>query len=566
MIRFIKIKNFALIKDIEVEFEDGFNVIVGATGAGKSLIIKTLNFVLGARPNKIDIRSGQSKMFVQLVADSNNIVNELLKQSDIDLDEGEDLIIQRSYSIDGKSDIRINGNVVTLQLLKEISPYLVESYAQSEYVELLSPKNHIKILDSFICEEIVNDLKTVKDNNNLLNNLKKELSEIGGDSESRQREIDLLSYQIEEIQSANLFIGEDEEIKNKLRMMSSYEKISESIGNILKSLEVSLNEEIPANLSAFSSIAGFDDELSNLCDRYHSQYYEVKDIYETLKAYYGDMVFDQSEYDKLDARYEVIKNLKRKYGETIDDVLNKLAILNDRFELLANSDKHCEEINSKIDKVANEQYLLCQKISDIRKTFAKTFEKRLTEELIDVGIKHSEFKVNFKELPVFDKNITFTDMGLDNIEFMFAANMGQELKPLSKTASGGELSRLMLALKNVMLKKSLGCSIVFDEIDTGISGNVGYMVAKKIANISRKNQVICITHLPQVTAMADSYIKVDKIEVDGETISIVNKLQGDDIDTYIATMLGTGDATAASKTSAKELKSMAEEYKSGIKT
>lgn len=562
MIRILKIKNFALIKDAEVVFDKGFNVIVGSTGAGKSLVVKALNFVFGAKPNKLDIRYGENKMTVQVIMESNKLIDDLLISNDIDCCD--EIIIQRSYTCDGKSDIRINGYIVTAQLLKNLSELAIETYTQNESVNLLNTANQLKIIDTFCDDDIKELIFKLKNNNVKLKEINNTLDSLGGDENSRSREIDLLSYQISEIENAKLVIGEDEKIKERLSFLNSYEKISEISKLILTDLSTVVDYQMANCLSNFSAINSSDEVINSLDSRIRSSYYEIKDIYETFKDYVDNLIFDESEFNKLDLRMEEIKGLKKKYGDDIATILNYLQKSKERLEMLNDSASLTESIQKQKHSLCVEQYELCKRISDIRKSKANIFKDLITAQLVDVGMKNALFEVKFNEFPEYCDNINYSDYGLDKIEFVFSANAGQALKSLSKTSSGGELSRLMLSIKNVMAKSLKNGTFIFDEIDTGISGEIGYLVAKKIANISKNNQTICITHLPQVTAMADNYIKIEKYEEDGQTYSCAKTLIDNEIIDYIASMFGADKLTDSSKASALELKKTSENYKSSL--
>lgn len=560
MLLTLKIKNFALIADQTIEFSKDFNVLVGETGAGKSLILDALAFVLGEKASKLNLRTGESKMFVQAMFDNNSPnIQEWLKQNDIEADDY--LILTRTQNIDGKTECRVNGVLVTAGILKTLSSNLVDAYAQNENIELLKPKNHIGILDSYGAN-IVDPIKQqIAIKLNELKDIERQMVSIGGDSNNRERELELLNYQINDIQNANLQPNEDEELKSKFEKLANVEKIFSNVNSSYDILSTTL-----ANLnSATNNIeyAGkFDSELTSINDRLMSCKLEIDDIISTLSEYLSNIDFDQNELQDIDLRLESIKLLKKKYGSSIADIINYLEKIKVDYDNILFGEEKLSKLQKLLDDKKLELYNLSLELSTSRKTLAVEIEDKVIQELKILGFKNAIFKVGFDTLPTIEDAV-FTKNGLDNLEFLLSANAGEELKSLSKTISGGEMSRFMLALKNVFAKCLNSSTLVFDEVDTGISGEIGQCVAERLAMLSKNSQLICITHLCQVSAMADRYIFVKKDVLDNKTYTIIKYLNDDEVIKYIAIASGA-EPTDVAIQFASELKTKANNFKNNI--
>lgn len=560
MLLSLKIKNFALIADQTIEFDKGFNVLVGETGSGKSLILDALAFALGEKASKINMRTGESKMFVQAVFDNySSEVNDWLEQNGIETDDY--LIISRTQNLEGKTECRINGVMVTVGLLKSMAELLVDAYAQNENIELLKVKNHIKILDAYVQEEVEPIKTKIIEQIKCLNELQEQMSFIGGNQANRERELELLNYQINDIESANLIVGEDDELKQKIEKLSNFEKIFDNVkqsNDLLSNVLLDLS-----NASNSLEYAGkFDDELKKFNQRLVSCKIEIDDINDSLSTYLSDIDFNQNELAELDLRLEAIKLLKKKYGAAIPDVLEYLQKIKIDYDNLLFGEEKLIKLQKQFDVIRQELYDLSIKLSCIRQKVSKDIESMVMQELSFLGFKNALFKVSFAPIPEVN-DAEFTKNGLDNIEFLLSANAGEELKSLSKTISGGEMSRFMLALKNVFAKCLNSLTLVFDEVDTGISGEIGQCVAERLAKLSKNSQLICITHLCQVSAMADKYIFVKKDVLENKTFTTVKYLNDDEVIKYIAIASGA-QPTEVAMQFAKELKQKATDFKDSL--
>lgn len=558
MLHTLNIKNFALIADQTIEFKQGFNVLIGETGAGKSLILDALSFVLGDKANKLNIRHGEQKMSVQAVFDNSPRLKQFLEDNDID--EDDNLIVRRSLTIDGKSDCRINGTIVSAGTLKTLASIILDTYAQNENIELLKVKHHIAILDEYAEENLKETKQEIALKIEELKSITAKMELLGGNSVNRERELELLEYQIKDIENANIYVGEDDELKTNLDRLSNIEKIHDGVKGASEYLN-SVCDGLDQSERLLIQVGRFDESILELSSRLNSCRIETKDILETLSNY-DDGGFDQNEIDKLSLRQDEIKSLKKKYGASIEDILSYLDKIKEEYDNLLFGEEKLAKMQKQKDVLVKELYTLCQKLSNIRQQIAKEIEEKVVLELLTLGFKNCKFKIYFKPMPNINE-ANFTKNGLDEVEFLFSANAGEELKSLSKTISGGEMSRFMLAIKNVFANSNSVGTLVFDEVDTGISGEIGQKVAERLAMLSKNYQLICITHLCQVTAMADNYIFVKKEAIDGKTYTKVKELSSEEIIKYIAVVSGATPTEAAIRF-ASELKQKANEFKKTI--
>lgn len=555
MVEKLKINNFALIKSLEIDFSNGFNVLIGETGAGKSIILSALNFVLGGKADKAIIRSGEEVAKVSAVfsCDSAKLDN-LFEQFGIE--KSDELLITRSYNTQGKNDVRINGEMATVGMLKEFGALLVDSYNQNEQVEMTKTKNHIRILDSYKPQTINVFKSKLMPLIEEINSIDAEIKKLGGNGENRARRIDILNYQIQEIEDAALKEGEEEELSDTLARISQSEKVLNAISeleNVLSGEDYSLISSLSAAKNKMIGLASIDEQLADISDRLSSSVIELEDISESLSSIYEKFSFDENKINSLIARRDEIDGLKHKYGKDYSEIMQYLMSSKQELDLLSNAEEKLFELSNKRAEIKEQIFELSKKLSNQRKENAKEIEKLLENGLKEVGIKNSKFKICFANEPVFDEFETFSEEGFDVVEFMFSANLGEELKPLSKTISGGEMSRFMLVLKNILAETGGAQTIVFDEIDSGISGQIADEVALKIESLSKNYQIICITHLPQVAAKGDNFIHVFKETVDGRTESKCEILTDEQIIKQIA-ITASGNVTEASIQYAKELR------------
>ena len=548
MLQTLKIENFALIENASIDFEKGLNILLGETGAGKSLIFKSLLFVLGAKMDRSIIRSGKDTVRVQaLFSDLSQEVESLLSECGFECEN--ELLIVRTLGQDGKGQIRVNGMIATTAMLKQLASVLVDFYTQHESVDMLNTKNHLTMLDKFAGEGV----RKLKDDLSILlqqmNEINKKIKTLGGDEHERERLISLLKFQNDEIEQANLEIGEDEKIKDRLKVLNNSEKIF----NAISSCEMLLSDnadsvanqlqEISSQLASLSSI----DQISSFKERLDSVRYELDDILDGLVDMKDQTYFDQHEFDFLDQRSDLIKSLCRKYGGSIEKVLEFGHKAKQQLELLEDGEFELEKLELQKKSVLDQMKVVANKLSDLRKQTALIIEDKVEKELKQLGMKSSKFQVEFKLFEQISSN------GQDDVKFNFSANAGQEVKSLAKTASGGELSRFMLAIKNIFAQNGATSTLLFDEIDAGISGETGKIVGQKLKNITKFSQVLCITHLPQVAAFGDNFINVSKTEKNGQTFSQAKILQGDEIVQAVAKITGGNNLSDIAISHAREM-------------
>lgn len=547
MLQILTIKNLALIKEQTIEFGKGLNILLGETGSGKSLIFDSISFVVGNKSDKTLIRTGESVMRVDAYfTDLSDSTAEVMKEFDLD---GDELLLTRTLQVDGKSSFKINGSPATSSMVKKISKTLLDSLVQHEGLELLKAKNHLGMLDSFGGKKVADLKAQVNESYIEKKTIEKRISALGGSPEERERTKELLSYQIEEIEKAELQIGEDEDIKSRLDLMSNAERIFENLASANRLLgedTYSALNQVNEAISELNSLSNYE-QINEAKDRLVSLRYELEDIVDSLGDIKKDTYYDEIEFNRLDRRNDQIKLLKKKYGSDIESILNYSSELKTKLDELEQSEFALDKAHRELSICEKNLQNKASELSNLRKQVAVDIQKKVISELSDLGMKNTLFEVSFKEKPV-------SSDGCDEVEFSFSANKGQDMKNLAKTASGGETSRIMLALKNIFTSIDGVNTLMFDEIDSGISGEIGNMVAEKLENISKSAQVLCITHLPQVASVGDNYLLVKKEVCEQQTISSATRIEGDDVIQEIARIIGGNDISEVAIKHAEELR------------
>ena len=548
MLQTLKIENFALIENQTVEFKNGLNILLGETGSGKSLIFNSILFALGMKADKTYIRFGKKFMKVDaLFVELSDELRQFLEDAGFDCED--ELLLSRSLSEDGKNVIRVNGQIATTSMLKEIGQRLVDSFTQHESVSLLNVKNHLTMLDKFAGERVKPLKEEISSLLEQIAEVNKKIKSLGGDESERERLISLLKYQYEEIEKAELRQGEDEEVKERLKVMASAEKIFEAVSAsealLSENPDSAINalQEVSNALSALSNI----EVLSALKERLDSCRYELEDIVSALVDVRDETTFDEGEFNALDQRNDLIKNLCKKYGGSIEAVLEFAAKAKRQLQMLDEGQELLEKLNAQKEKLVAQLEKVADKLTEARKAVAEEVEGKVEKELRELGMKSSKFTIQISPLKEIGQN------GRDDVVFNFSANAGQEVKSLSKTASGGELSRFMLAVKNIFAENGLASTLLFDEIDAGISGETGKIVGQKLKNITKFCQVLCITHLPQVAVFGDNFVNVYKLEKDGQTFSETKILDLDEAVEAVAKMTGGANPTEIALNHAREM-------------
>lgn len=563
MIVELNINNFAIIDSLKINFTKGFNVITGETGAGKSIIVEGIGMILGSRASKDLVKSGRNKAILEALfyLENPDKINRKLDDFGIDRDGDNYLLISREIYSNGRSVSRVNGRTITLTMLNQITSTLVDVHGQHEHQSLLNINNHIKLIDSFGDEMLKNLLVQVENRYEELVEEKKRIEDLSIDALERDREIDLLKYQLEEIDNANLIDLDEEAITKEYLKMSNIKNIGYKLAEISNILDndvygsVSLLDGINKCIISLTDIMEFDDKIKEYTKTMEDIGFELQDLSRNIRNYLENIFLDEERLEFLEERLDTINGLKKKYGNTIEDILKYRENIHNRLEILLNNEKEIEKSNKKIQAIEKELFDCCTKLTNIRKSISKDIEILMTKELHELNMLEAVFKIDFDRLDYFSPN------GWDRVEFLISTNKGEPLKPLSKIVSGGEMSRIMLAFKTILADyDSIPC-VIFDEIDSGISGRTAQIVGEKIKKISFKHQVICVSHLPQIAALADTHFVIEKDFVDNSTITKVRKLDNEERIEELSRLLGGVDLTDITKLHAKEMLEMSKTLK-----
>lgn len=537
----LHIKNLALIKNADINFKDGLSVLSGETGAGKSILIDSINLALGAKANRDIIRTGESEGFVELIFTLDEKRKTKLKSLDISF-EDDLLIITRKIS-STRSTCRINDETVTLTKLREITDILIDIHGQHEHQSLLSASKHLILLDAFCTEEIINIKTELSKDYTELKNVNLKIAE-GIDERLRKREIDILDFEIQEIKSASLKRGEEEELEGIYRRNKNISKINDVLAEVLRSLE---NESIGNNLKSISDMVIYDERIENIASNLNLVEDLIGETIHQINNYLDDLEYNEEEFDKLIGRLDVIRHIKSKYSNDYDKIVELLKEKENRLEFLKNFEKEEDILKSKAVALKESILKKCKSISEIRKDTAALLTERIKKELEDLNFLGVEFEIKFSRKEKISRD------GFDHVEFLISTNPGQPLKPLQMVASGGELSRIMLALKTVFANNDDIQTLIFDEIDTGISGKTAVKVGEKLRNISKGHQVLCISHLPQIAVMADQNLFISKSTDGKSTQTNIKVLDKEGKIQEIARLIGGSNLTEGVLKTAQEM-------------
>lgn len=546
MLQRLHIKNIALISEADIEFDKNFNVLSGETGSGKSVILDSINFVLGSKADKTMIRFGEQEATVraEFLVDEKCSAVEKLKELDIETD-GE-IIITRKFNLDGKGSIKLNGNTVTASMLKSVTQHLVDVHGQSEHFFLLSEDNQLKVVDGICGEKAAEIKRKLAELIAIKRELKAKIADLGGDESERERKLDLLSYQINEIEAADLKVGEFEELKARQNIIANTEKIFSALNTIhsILSDDGGSIDGISSARHYINAISGYSDDYAAIATRLENLSVEATDIAETISGFAEDLTFDEREAQEIDERIETIKRLKKKYGANEEQILQYLHDAKTQYDNIFDSANAILKCQKQIEDCDKDIYENCKMLTALRKSAAQKFCKAVTEELHRLNIQNAKFEVDFNEYDRQTANLQSAN-GADSICFLFSANKGEPLKPLSKVISGGEMSRFMLAVKT-QLKDLNGISTyIFDEIDAGISGYTANTVAEEFIKISQNTQIIAVSHLPQVCAASSAQYLIYKVEQSGKTVTKVKRLDDREKVEEIVRLTGNVNSNAA---------------------
>ena len=546
MLHRLHIKNIALISEADIEFDEKLNVLSGETGSGKSVILDSINFVLGSKADKTMIRFGEQEATVraEFIVEENSVAAEKLREYDIETD-GE-IIITRRLNLDGKGSIKLNGNTVTATMLKSVTQHLVDVHGQSEHFFLLNEDNQLKVIDGICGSPVIEIKQRLTDLISKKRELKAKIAALGGDESERERKLDLLKFQINEIESAELKVGEFEELRVKQNIIANTEKIFAALNTAhsLLSDDGGCLDGISSSKHYLNTISCFNEEYALIASRLENLSDEASDIAETLSDMADNLTFDEREAQNIDERISLIKALKKKYGADEEQILKFLENAQAEYDAISDSANAIEKYEKTIAECDGKIFALCLQLTEIRKGTSEKFCEAVTEELKTLNIQNAKFEVEYISYDRQTANLQSAN-GSDIICFMFSANKGEPLKPLSKVISGGEMSRFMLAVKT-QLKDLNGISTyIFDEIDSGISGYTAKTVAEKFIKISQNTQILAVSHLPQVCAASSAQYLIFKTEEGSKTITKVKRLSDEEKIDEIVRLTGSVSSEAA---------------------
>lgn len=564
MLLSLNVKNFAIIDNIDIDFKNGMTALTGETGAGKSLIIDAIGLLFGDRASSELVRTNENKAVIEGVfcnisieaykfliinnlisLDEINIIKDINDIEDVDLNNlNECISIRKEIFSNGKSVSKINGISVTTSLLNEFSLYLGNIHTQFDTIKLINPKYYFDYIDNDEIKLLLNDYK---ENLKQYNKYLKEYNQKKNSENELIARIDYLKYQLDELIKANLNISEEEELLKKYNILKNHEKIFANYKDFVKYIDDNeLLDNLYSAISSLSKNQEFDENIKNKTEKLNNCYYEIEDILNEIHNIINHDEFDESELDYINERLSLYQNLKRKYKSDTSQLIQYRDKITKEIEEIENFDFYIEDLKIKKDEYYNKTLNIGKNITEIRKKSALSLEKNLYNNLLDLELKNVNLKIEVSDLEVFNQN------GMNNVDILVSFNKGETLKPLAKVASGGELSRFMLALKSVTCTNLK--TYIFDEIDTGVSGEIAQKIGEKIKKISLNNQVICVTHLPQVAAICDNHLFISKeINNDNNTSTNISELSFDERVNSIALMLSKGNVTDASKALALEL-------------
>ena len=552
MLEHLHIRNVALIKESEISFGDGLNILTGETGAGKSMIIDSLQFALGGRAGKDFLRHGEKQAAVEaLFSVQSQALTEKLAENGIAPEEDGTLLITRTLSEAGKSVCRINGSTVTVGMLKEIAEDMIDIYGQHEHQSLLNPVKHIRLLDRFCGAGFGEAMEEYKNSRQRLKDLEKQLAILIGDESQREQRMDMLLFQKEEIEAAELREGEEDALLEQKKRLSSMERLIRLTGESITLLydgddrAPSACDQLGDALAKLQEAAEYDAALSPLADALADGYAAVEDCARELKREAEKQEADPEELERIEERLQLFYKLKRKYGGSIEAVLEFYEKAVQELEFLSNSSEKAAELSAKKAEEEKRLSALAETLTARRGATAEQVEEQIETALHDMEMKHARFHIQIEEKADWGAD------GKDKVEFLISANAGEPLKPLAKIASGGEMSRVMLALKTVLVDADEIGTFIFDEIDTGVSGRTARRVGEKMRFLGGKRQLLCITHLPQIAAMADNHFLIEKESDAGETVTRVTALDEEGAVREVARLMN--DVTETTLAAAREL-------------
>lgn len=552
MLKTLSIWNFALIEHVQIDFDKGLNILTGETGAGKSILLGALGMVIGRRTNIDAIRSGCEFMRVEAVFTlDNNLVKDFLTKYNILVED--DLIITRQININGKNSVQINNCHTTMAILRQLGELLVDIHGQHANQALLKPLKQLSLIDMYDGDAIQKQKEVYLEKYYQWLQIKQKLADSKINTQEMAQRLDMLKWQINEIENAKLTLGEDEKLESEIKVLANAEKISLLTQDAYKLLYEGENGKF-AILSSLSqvckdleSLAQYDENMAKVHQILDEAYFQIQDSADEIRSYGESIDYNPQKLDMMQSRLNDIDKLKRKYGNTIEEILNYLAKAKEELTYIENYDDNLAKLEQELSLLAKDVYQEALILHELRQKSAKALEMAIMKELASLSMADAKLVINLA------LNNDFTENGADDVEILFSANLGEDLKSLAKIVSGGELSRIALALKTITAKKDDIDLMVFDEVDTGVGGKTAQMMAEKIARIALYRQVICITHLPQIAAMADAHFYISKETKNNKTFTTIDEINYDAKLAEIARMSSGIDLTQASLENAEEM-------------
>jgi DNA repair protein RecN (Recombination protein N) len=556
----LSIKNFAIIEALTVSFNKGLSVLTGETGAGKSIIIDAIHLLVGGRGSAEFVRHGEEKAEIEGLFQLDDLKHPCyskVMEFGIEIEDGM-IVLRRDISRTGKSVCRVNGKLVTISTLREIGSTLVDIHGQHEHQDLMDETRHLNLLDQFGIDEIFQSYTEYQSVFRQYETTYQRLKSLSENEQQTAHRLDLIQFQFEEIQKANLKLNEDEALFEEKRRLSNFERIFEAVQagyNALNGDQKGL-DWIGMVMGHLEDAAAIDDSYKEVYELIMTSFYQLEDAARSLRNELDLLEFDPQRLNEIEERLNEINQLKRKYGKTIEEIVEYAAKIEEEIETLLNKETHITQLEKELASVKQDLLLEAKQLTELRKKWAKKLTSLIHNELKELYMAKTIFEIRFESvLPHFTKS------GVDHVEFYISTNPGEPLKPLSKIASGGELSRIMLALKSIFSKHQGVTSIIFDEVDTGVSGRVAQSIAEKIYRVAVDSQVLCISHLPQVAAMADTHLFISKVIKGGRTKTALTPLSKDEKVKEIGRMISGTEITDITKKHAEELLFLASENK-----
>ena len=546
MLSLLHIENIAVIECADISFDGGFNVLTGETGAGKSIVIDAISAILGERAYRDMIRTGTNKASVRAVFTD---VPELTWFEENGVPYEPETMIQREVYLDGKNVCRVNGTLVTVSILHKLGIQLINIHGQHDSASLFDEANHLRFLDDFAENEAIR--QDYAEKYAAVEKLRREIDHLTMDESEKLRRMETLKYQIEEIAKADLEPGEDEQLESRRKLLQNSEKLSNGMNDAVENLYGGDDSDGAASMlasaeRALAKISKFDDSIAALHEKVADLMYQVQDVAEEVRDALDDLSYSAGELDQIEERLDVIHKLRRKYGATCEDILAYLERAKNELDEIEFADDHLERLKGKLQKAEKQAWQAALALRQNRKAASIVLSQRILTELTQLDMPRVQFSCEFTELEL-------TSIGADAVAFYMSANAGEALKPMSKVASGGELARIMLAMKNVLAEQDHVNTLIFDEVDTGVSGRAAQKVAEKLKSVAQHKQVLCVTHLPQLAAMGDTHLLIAKSERGGRTYTTVTPLDLEGRKRELARIIGGANITETTLKSAEEM-------------